>query len=105
MKDMKLTEAELKERDSTSLSEEDRYPYGLRIHVDDQSMQKLGTELPEIGTKMLLVAEVEVASVSQYASPDNEDKSFSLQIQQMELKDKPSAEAKLKRMYPSSAEE
>lgn len=105
MKDMKLTDAELKERDSTSLSEEDKYPYGLRVHVDNNSMDKLGMDLPEIGTTMILVAEVEVVSVSQYASPDNEDKSFSLQIQQMELKDKPSAEAKLKRMYPSSAEE
>jgi len=70
-----------------------RYPYGLSLCLDKESMGKLGmTDLPEIGGKMLLTALVEVTSVSQYQTQESQDKSVHLQITDMELQ-RPSGDA------------
>jgi hypothetical protein len=86
---MKLTPAEAKA--DTMLGEPaesdlPKYPYGLSICLDDETLAKLGiTELPKVGTVMQLTALVEVCSVSQYENQDGADNSLSLQITDMEL--------------------
>lgn len=63
------------------------YPYGLRICLDSESLDKLGvTELPAVGTTMTLMARVEVVSVSQHESGDGKNRDVSLQITDMELR-------------------
>ena len=86
---MKLTAAEAK-ADATYLGGGDddlpKYPYGLSICLDDETLAKLGiTELPPVGTVMQLTALVEVCSISQYENQDGADKSMNLQITDMEL--------------------
>lgn len=63
------------------------YPYGLRISLNDDDMEKLGlTQLPAVGTKMTVTAQVEVCSASAYSDKDGEpEMSVSLQITDMEL--------------------
>jgi hypothetical protein len=104
---MKLSKAEAKSMlgdccpsDGSDGSEGPKYPYGLTISLNDEVMQKLGiTEVPAIGAKLKLMAEVEVISTSQYARQEGTDKDVSLQITSMELdtgaKAKPT-------MYPNS---
>jgi hypothetical protein len=63
------------------------YPYGLRINIDADEMEKLGlTELPEIGKKFMVHAMADVVSISQSDSAEGEpEKNFSLQITDMAL--------------------
>ena len=82
---MKKTTAEKKEgSDIVSASQED-YPYGLRIHLEDDEISKLNIPMPKIGATMVLVANIKVTSVSERADEDGENRSVGLQITEMEL--------------------
>ncbi len=87
MIDMKLTPEKKKEiSDSCCLSEPSQYPYGLKIHLDNESFEKLKLEVPNVGDKMTLTATVEVCSVSQQSFKEGEKRTdVSLQIVEMEL--------------------
>lgn len=42
------------------------YPYGLEVRLDDEALDKLGLrELPEVGTTLMLCAQVDVTAVSE----------------------------------------
>lgn len=58
------------------------YPYGLRVNFDDDTMKKLKlAELPEVGKSMMLVARVDVISVSSNESSEGgKRESVELQI-------------------------
>jgi hypothetical protein len=59
-----------------------RYPWGLSVHLDDESLEKLGLkDLPTAGTKLSLVARVDVVSVSERQSQDEQDTMRSLELQ------------------------
>jgi hypothetical protein len=51
--DMKRSKEEKKEYGSVSPARED-YPYGLRIDLNDDQMEKLGMELPTVGSTVTL---------------------------------------------------
>jgi hypothetical protein len=90
MVNMKLSPAEAKSMlggcCAPTEADAPKYPYGLSISLNDDTLKKLGiTELPNVGAKMKLVAVVEVCSTSQYAEQDGVDKNVSLQITDMEL--------------------
>lgn len=64
-----------------------RYPYGLCVSLDDDSLAKLGiTDLPKVGAKMTLTARVVVTSIgsSERQGGDAESR-MELQITDMEL--------------------
>jgi hypothetical protein len=63
------------------------YPYGLKLHLDNDSLKKLGIEkLPEVGAVMTLTAKVEVADISSSEGQDGEvHRGVGLQITEMEL--------------------
>jgi len=86
MKDMKMKQGQAAPTEiQHSYSE---YPYGLRICLTHEVLEKLGiTDLPEVGSKMKLQAEVEVISTSEYETKDSgKKKSMDLQICMMDLK-------------------
>lgn len=87
--DMKLSPDEAKEMDSCIGASADggpKYPWGLSVSLDDETLEKLGiTSLPTVGQKMRLMAIVEVCSTSQHANQEGTDKCVSLQITQMAL--------------------
>lgn len=62
-----------------------RYPYGLCLHLDNETLEKLGlSDLPKIGSKLKLEAVVEVNGISANKSGSGENyKSLSLQITDM----------------------
>jgi hypothetical protein len=87
--DMKMSRAEVKEYMGPADSMIDnapRYPWGLCIQLDNDSLEKLGLDLPEVGEEMTLTATVKVTSVSSNETEgSNPSKSVSLQITDMAL--------------------
>lgn len=69
-----------------------KYPYGLRISLDSDSLESLGIKsLPAVGTKLLVTAVVEVSSTRETQQQDGtSDKGVDLQITEMELSSPPS---------------
>lgn len=86
----------------TEASEQPEYPYGLRIHLDQESLAKLGiTEMPEVGKTFTLQAHVQVVSVSQYENDEGKSREMGLQITDMDLKQE-GGESDAKSLYPNS---
>ena len=77
-----------KERDDTccDISDDEEYPWGLRINLDDESMEKLGIDLKDVGDVCVFSATAVVTNVSQSAGDNGEHKDMSLQITDMEIK-------------------
>jgi len=97
MKRTKADEAARKKEMNTACiaSPGDDFPYGLRIDLNTESLDKLGLKtLPKVGTKMLVTCEVEVCRVSQNSRTNgSDDRSMELQIQRMELSKRGAASA------------
>lgn len=68
-------------------AESSRYPYGLQISLDTDTLAKLGLdEMPKPGQKMMLMAIGEAVSVSVYKRQDGkENKNVSFQITDLAL--------------------
>jgi len=106
MVNMEMTKEEAKEYGGLCCAgdSEDKgpkYPWGLQISLDDGSLEKLGiTELPPVGTTMLVQAQVTVtsASSSQRQSGDVEQR-VELQITDMELSPPSSDDKRASRLY------
>lgn len=98
LKSMKMTKSQAKE--SMPVAAPDtlpEYPYGLRISLETEQMKALGLDMPKVGTKLTIVAEVEVVSchASQYEGGE-EHRSCSMQITSMDVAgDKPDPAGKL----------
>lgn len=57
--------------DATNLP---RYPYGLTLYLDDDTLKKLGiTDLPKVGTVMQAQITVNVTSISQRSTQSGKD--------------------------------
>lgn len=67
------------------------YPYGLRLTLNEDSLAKLGiTDLPAVGTAMVLTAKVTVSSASESEHEgEKKHRDISLQITDMDLGAKP----------------
>lgn len=90
MKSMAISEKEKKENAAPSVLEAPLYPWGLRLNLDPESYKKLDIKrTPQVGDKMLMLAVVEVCSVSNEKKLDDQNHiSVSLQITEMEIKKK-----------------
>lgn len=66
---------------------DDAYPYGLRLDLNNDSLEKLGIdELPDSGETLKLVAEVKVESTSERSERNGDkNRSVGLQITKMKL--------------------
>lgn len=88
--DLQMSEEEKKQKDikHTLIAEKPSYPHGLRIHIDGDTYAKLDMkDSPDVGEKMIIMAEVEVVGVNQDNYKDDEEKlSLELQIQKMKIK-------------------
>ncbi len=92
---MKLTNMQLPKRSEKDLStaavppegEQPRYPWGLSLNLEDESLKKLGVDtLPEVGVVLSLTAKVTVTSVSARDDQDGgKSRSMNLQITDMAL--------------------
>ena len=90
LKSMKKTEEEKKEEASPSVMDRPSYPYGLKLHIDEDSYEKLGmADVPSVGDKFMILAKVEVTDVHQAEKGDDRKyPSVGLQITDMAIKEK-----------------
>ena len=88
LQNMAMTPAEAKEYNSpmTSAEEAPKYPYGLSIDLNGDSMTKLGiTTLPAVGEEVAITAVAKVTRISAYEEQSGSEQCMGLQITMMEL--------------------
>lgn len=89
MVNMQLTAEEAKDYASCEPKPGDgpRYPYGLCLYLDDETLAKLGiTELPAVGAELQLSAKVVVTSIGMNQQQDGDkEQRAELQITDMDL--------------------
>lgn len=104
LKSMKLTKKEATAEVELKAMDAPQYPWGLRLELNDESMAKLGMKsLPSVGQKMILVAEVDVTSVSEHESQGSGKRQhMSLQITDMAVELKVEKKDAAKNLYGES---
>lgn len=82
LKSMKRSQQEIQEKESALTSpDEDPYPWGLRLQLDKDSLEKLGLTLPQVGEKVEIAALANVTEVRSEESVEfGSERSVSLQI-------------------------
>lgn len=86
MKSMMISAEEKKEMMSESI-DPPKYPYGLKIHFNEESFEKLGIEDPKVGEKFMILAMAEVCDVHQNKYEGDVPKiCMGMQIMEIELK-------------------
>ena len=88
MQDLKISKKEAKEanKPSTSYEDQERYPYGLRLDLNNDTLEKLGiTKLPAVGTMLMFEAKAKVVGSRQSATESSDNRSIELQITHLDL--------------------
>lgn len=81
---MEKSQESMKECAPSSI-DSDKYPYGIRLHLDDEYVKKLGIkELPKVGEKMVIHAVAYVCDAAEHmVEGKGTRKSIGLQICEM----------------------
>lgn len=77
-----------KNTDEVTSPEESLYPWGATLHLENETLDKLGmNDMPKLGDTMMLMARVQVESVSEHehSGDDGPRRSVSLQLTDMDL--------------------
>lgn len=87
LKSLKISAKEAKKQNEpVAVGNEDRYPWGTRLDLNKDSLDKLGIkDLPAVGTKMMIEAKVTVIATRQTAREDDTTRSLELQITDMAI--------------------
>ena len=84
--DMKLPK-EKKKLEAIAIAE-DKYPYGLRINLNNYEINKLGIDVSKlkVGSKVKVLAEGEITNIFiRQTMEKKEDKSMSIQLQKINI--------------------
>jgi hypothetical protein len=96
LKDLKITKKEAKAKSESMVigtSDQERYPYGLRLDLNNETLEKLGMKkLPSVGTVLMFEAKAKVVGSRQSATEGSENRSVELQITHIDLEDGESSE-------------
>jgi len=103
LKDMARTPKESKEEAQEALvGYPSKYPYGLCISLDDDTLEKLGMALPAIGAQMRVEAIATVTSLNANQDADGKAANYvSLQITALDVAPLATATDTAKRLYKS----
>ncbi len=101
MKNMKISKADMEEKSEPQSVDSPQYPYGLKIYLDNDMLEKLGiSQLPQVGASLVLSAKCEVCEVGQYDSKDGgKNQTMSIQITDMALEAPAAKESAEKVLY------
>lgn len=81
LKSLLKTSGEKRENSIMSVEDKPDYPHGLKIHLDEETVRKLGIPVaPDVGKKVQVMAIGEIVSVSKEEGR-GDDHSFSMSIQ------------------------
>lgn len=85
---------------------EDEYPWGLRIHIEDEQLEKLGIDMmPDPGAKRMMMARVEIVSTDVHNRDGEKHRSMSLQITDMKLGDEDVRDSAAETLYGSGGQD
>lgn len=91
MKDLKITKKEAKAKSESMVigsPDQERYPYGLRLELNNDTLEKLGIDkLPSVGTVLMFEAKAKVVGSRQSATEGSENRSIELQITHIDLEE------------------
>lgn len=84
---MQMSKEEAQETVEPKVDDAPRYPWGLCITLNEETMAKLGiTDLPKVGSTVMITAKAEVSGTREYATQgQEEEKSMDLQITDMAI--------------------
>lgn len=82
LKSMKRSKTESEPEVVEAKSDEDRYPYGLELHLDKEAIDKLGIDC-DVGDVVMIEAKAKVTGKYTSASESGEHKTMNLQITDM----------------------
>lgn len=84
---MEQSAEEVKEQQNPTMADAPKYPWGLFITLNDDSLEKLGiTTLPTAGTTVTILARAEVTGTRENQTQGNESEmSVDLQITDMQV--------------------
>lgn len=89
MQDLKISNKEAKEANKAMMTvggESESYPYGLRLDLNNDTLEKLGiTKLPAVGTVLMFEAKAKVVGSRQSATESSDNRSIELQITHLDL--------------------
>jgi len=87
LKSMKSKPSEVKEEIAESRMEEEKYPYGLRIHLDSNSIENLAMkELPKVGDSIMVFGKATISGVHESESMGGKkNRSVDIQITDLAL--------------------
>ena len=85
LKSVKLPKRSSHNSDHAVKADEPRFPFGLEITLENDTINKLGIELPEAGEQFIVVGVGPVTRVSQTDNKRGKDRSFSIQLQKIEV--------------------
>ncbi len=84
---MARTQKERKLDKAQPVGESPKFPYGLSISLDDESLDKLGIKnLPKVGDFVRLDAVGRIESISQSSHTNSTNRSVSIQIEKLAVK-------------------
>ena len=84
--DMKMSKKQSTNEFAVSEDKDPRFPHGLSINLNDDSMKKLGfDELPVIGTEMIVVGVGKVTRASENRSQSGVDRDLQIQLERIEV--------------------
>lgn len=88
LKDMRLSKSDKEEiRETAVASDPPEFPFGLRIHLNEESIEKLNMgKLPSPGSEMMAMVKLRVESASINKTEEKMDRNLSLQITKMGIK-------------------
>jgi hypothetical protein len=62
-----------------------RFPHGLSINLDNDTMKKLGMEMPDVGEQMIIVGVGPVTHASEHRRQNGVQRSVTIQLETMEV--------------------
>ena len=83
---MARSKKDRKSNEAICSPDDSKFPYGLSIDLNEESLEKLDLDdMPDIGTKLIVAAVGEVTSVNQHKSKSDTTQNLTIQLQRLEV--------------------
>lgn len=83
LRDMKVSRDEREDMLVPDIGDMPNYPYGLRLHLDEDELGKLGISLPDVGEEFVIVGIGTVTSVSQDQNGERTSQHVEVQLEKL----------------------
>ena len=100
MTDLKRTASEINDDDVCCVGSDEKYPWGMRLHLQTAEIDKLGLGLPKVGSEVVFTGKAIVQEVSSREELDGKkNSSVQLQLTEMDIPNVSNDDEKAERLY------